>query len=259
MGGVVDSGPVIPRLDVGQTARATLSLLRRNLPLAVPLGVLLGVVPALLPSLLPFWPEVMHAPGAGLTSRDWAIRILDVVIGAVTQALLIASLTHAAVADAEGRQAGLADSLGAGFHRILPLFGLTLTEYAGTGLGLLLLVVPGVVVYLKWLVAVPAQVVEGHGIRRALNRSAELVQGNRWRCLALALIFLVLPIVAMTGLLYLSELLGYSDASVTGIIMSACCIGLYATLYGALPGVLFIQLREMKDGPDLQRTASVFG
>ena len=258
MSGVVDGAPVVPRLDVGQTARTALSLMGRNPGVVVPLGILLGAVPALLPSLLPFWPDAMQVIGSIFTETGRVIRVIDVLVGAASQALLIACLTHVALTDADGRRAGLGGSLDAGFRRILPLLGLSLASNLGIGVSLLL-IVPGIILFVKWFCAVPVRVAEGPGIQRALNRSAGLVEGNRWRCFALILLFLVIPAIAMTGALYVVELFGYPDSSMPGAILGALVVGVYSTIYGVLPGVLYVQLRRLKDGEGPQQTATIFG
>ena len=53
------------------------------------------------------------------------------------------------------------------------------------GVGLILLIVPGVIAF-TWFSLAPAAVeIEGRGVRDAFRRSRELVRGNFWRVLAL--------------------------------------------------------------------------
>jgi hypothetical protein len=59
------------------------------------------------------------------------------------------------------------------------------------GLGVIVLLVPGTYLLTVWSVALPVVVLERPGGLRALRRSRELVRGNRWRVLGLALLFAV--------------------------------------------------------------------
>lgn len=273
MSGVLGGSSAVLPLDVGQTTRATLSFLRRNLAVAVPLGILLGVVPALISGQLPAWPNLMPAVlevlpnwsalmqiiGIEFASATSAIRLADLVASIAAQGLLTACLAHAALSDADELPPSFARSLGAGLRRILPVLGLTLVINLGIVLGLLLLIVPGVILSAKWLVAVPVRVAEGPGAGRSLDRSARLVEGNKWRCLALILLFIVLPMIAVGGAESMMELLEYPETTLLGSIVTACAMGIYSTLNCALPGVLYVQLRRLKDGAGPQQTASVFG
>ena len=49
----------------------------------------------------------------------------------------------------------------------------------GVGLGLILLIVPGVLLAIRWAVATPIVMLEGLGARAAMRRSQELVVGHR--------------------------------------------------------------------------------
>jgi hypothetical protein len=49
----------------------------------------------------------------------------------------------------------------------------------GVGLGLLLLIVPGILLAIRWAVATPIVMLEGLAARAAMRRSQELVQGHR--------------------------------------------------------------------------------
>ncbi|WP_438801690.1 hypothetical protein, partial [Enterobacter hormaechei] len=62
---------------------------------------------------------------------------------------------------------------------ILPMIAIGLIAGIGVGIGLLLLIVPGVILWLVWAVVTPAYVQEKVGILEAFGRSAELTKGAR--------------------------------------------------------------------------------
>jgi hypothetical protein len=117
----------------------------------------------------------------------------------------------------------------------------TVARYsAGVFIGLLLFVVPGIWVATRWYFGAQAAVVDGSRPSRALDRSADLVQGSWWRVLGLLLLsglafeVLLLPLSAILwsahdGLLY----------TVTSVVSQTAVRSLGA-LFGTL---LFFDLR----------------
>jgi hypothetical protein len=116
------------------------------------------------------------------TGRQAAL--LGSVLMMVLSTLGYASVLHAAFQDMRGRPVRLADSLNVALARFLPLIGLALLFGFLVTLGLVLLIVPGLIVYTMWFVAVPACVVERCGPRASLRRSQELTKGHRWKLFA---------------------------------------------------------------------------
>jgi|SRR5579884_1253646 len=64
--------------------------------------------------------------------------------------------------------------------RLGKLVAVSLLTGLGIGLGLVLLVVPGLVLMTRWAVAVPVAMLEDGSAREALRRSREIVDGNSW-------------------------------------------------------------------------------
>ena len=65
-------------------------------------------------------------------------------------------------------------------RRFWPALGSMVLAMLGTGIGILLFVVPGLILLVRWWVWAPASLVEGCGPGRALGRSVELTRGVRW-------------------------------------------------------------------------------
>jgi hypothetical protein len=72
--------------------------------------------------------------------------------------------------------------------RLGTLIGASLLYGLGVGLGLVLLVVPGLIAIARWSLIVPLVVIEGRGWREAFARSAQIVRGRTGRVLALVAI-----------------------------------------------------------------------
>jgi hypothetical protein len=83
------------------------------------------------------------------------------------------------------------------WHEARPQFarlvGLALVLYLVVGVGLVLCIVPGVIVFTLWSLAIPALMTERLGVGQALSRSYRLVIGDAWR------VFAILALVAIAA------------------------------------------------------------
>lgn len=67
----------------------------------------------------------------------------------------------------------------------------------GIGIGLSLLIVPGLILITIWAVVAPAIVVEGAGVIEAFGRSRDLVRGNGWPVFgAIVIAYLIILVVS---------------------------------------------------------------
>ena len=161
----------------------------------------------------------------------------------------------AAIADAYlGRPLGVRQA----FSRVRPLLASLLGGYVLAGLrivlGLLLLVIPGLVWAMSYLLVTQAVVVEGKGARAALERSKELSRGGRGR---LALLGLVV------GLIQLALQWGFAavlPAAVQRVPLLALLLQqlpaiLVLPLYPAVLTVAYFDLRVRKEAFDLELLA----
>lgn len=108
-------------------------------------------------------------------------------------------LQGALVVAIEDVRDGRADlSLGETLSRVRPrLNTLTLAGILaalGVGLGLLLLIVPGLILWTWWLVIVPVIMLEGTGVMAAFGRSRELVRGHGWSVFGVLVLTIVILI-----------------------------------------------------------------
>lgn len=126
-------------------------------------------------------------------------------------------------------------------------FGLSFLTNLGILVGVLLLIVPGIMLYVRWALALPAMMRENIDITDALGRSNALTEGNRWRIFGLALL-LILPPLLLGGLMgFLSGVfMGPSAPDTFGmaafanllsalfiLFAAACWVEVYAALSGA--------------------------
>jgi hypothetical protein len=186
---VAAPGPAIPRTSpptwtVGSVVGRTLAVLRGH---AAPL---LGAA------------LIVRLPVVALESVVVAGSRAVPMMGGLAS-VLEAGLVAAGVATA---LRGERPRLGAMFRlvgaRAGPLLGQAFISVAAIGLGLLLLVAPGLVAWSGFFVATPVVICEpGLGANDALTRSLELTRGRRRRILLVATIFMAWPL----GIAFVSE------------------------------------------------------
>lgn len=115
------------------------------------------------------------------TVGPWPVVLLSVVGTCVVQGALIEAVDM----ERDRRSASIGSLFQAAWKRAGALLGVSLLTGIGVGVGLFLLVVPGLILFTRWSLAVPAVMLEGRSPRDAMRRSAELVRGHGWNVFAI--------------------------------------------------------------------------
>jgi len=230
----------------------TFGVIGRNPALFLGLSLIIVGVPQLLIGLF-ITPQTTD-PSAFFSD---VTTIFSSVIGYVLflflSIVLQASLIVASANDLAGKPVDFGYCVSRAVAKLLPLIGLGIVVAIGVGIGFVLLLIPGVILYLMWMVAVPALMVENLGVFEALSRSSVLTKGSRWKLLGLILIFVVFStIIAIPfGLL---ALISPTITMVTGALVSAVSAAVGAAGIAAI----YIELRGSREGASSEQLASVF-
>jgi hypothetical protein len=196
---------------------------------------------------------------------------LTLLVTLVFQIIGTGMLTIVVTQSVLGRNVGWAQTWDRTKGSILALIGVTLlTTLLSIG-GLLLCIVPGVILYVAWSIAVPALLVERCGIRESMRRSWRLTAGSRWRVFGILLLMQIIASFvaqiiaspfAVVGLLV--DGLNFTAGSgipVAVLVLSA--IGGVVASTITLPftagvvALLYIDLRMRREGLDLQLAQAV--
>jgi hypothetical protein len=172
----------------------------------------------------------------------------------ILSTLSYAIILHAAFQDMRRRPVRLAESLGIGLSRFFPLIGLAFVAGFLMLLGLVLLIIPGLMLYTMWFVGVPACVVERLGPWAGLRRSRELTKGSRWKLLALALLLLV-GSIGSSVIEFVLEALGGPYAGLGGQLIWTA---IWSAFSAVVIAVTYYDLRVIKEGVDIEQIAAVF-
>jgi hypothetical protein len=192
------------------------------------------------------------------------ITLFSIFSSMLTQGALV----RATIAHSEGREASFGESAMAGLRVVLPLLLLGILFSLGLMLGFVLLIVPGIFLYLMWAVAAPALVEERTGVFGAFNRSSYLTKGARWHILALGLvmvlIYLIFSAVIGATLVLTFGVQGMVAGIQHGLPLGYLLVsGILATILTAIITTiqtsLYVELRNWKDGPASEKLADIFG
>ena len=183
------------------------------------------------------------------------LGLITVILRLVCSALANAAVIYGVVQELRGRRFTFSDSLGAGFGRMGAVVGLSLLVGILIGLAAILLVVPGIIVWCLYAVAIPVCVVEQRGARASMTRSSFLTKGNRWQIFGIFLLILVASIA-------FGAIVGFVAGYAGGMTLVRIATYLIEALVGAFNsvavGVLYYQLRVVREGADIEKIAAVF-
>jgi hypothetical protein len=258
------------RFDLGRVAQRTFASIGRNFAVFVLLALLLSGIPAVLTGSLLTLTGVDHTGQS--TSGDSTAALVAIgasvigvvyLVGAIASFILQAAIIHGVIADLNGRRAEFAECLSMGLRNWFWLFLLAIVVTVAEAFGYLLFIVPGLMLTVAWMVAVPAQVVEHTGVFGALGRSAALTRGHRWAIFGLLLIYLIASLVlqgAIIGIITaLATSLSPNLSQAATQLVAQPLLNVTTSLIGAA-GVasIYYELRSTREGIGPEALAAVF-
>ncbi len=177
-------------LSTGELLDRTFSLYRSHFGLFIGIFALpYMVVMAFQLVGLVFQSSVPRFPNLLLTFA-WSVGagILALAVSAVSQAATVVAVSNLLL----DRPASVTESFLAVKNQILGVIGVSLVVSLGAGFGLVALVVPGVLLWIMWSLAVPVKVLENKSVFDSMSRSMELTKGDWGRIFVIGLLILVL-------------------------------------------------------------------
>ena len=191
--------------------------------------------------------------------RDTTISVVIglALLAAFGLSLLLASaaVSFGVAQDIGGRRFSLGRSLGVMLTRSPAILALALLIGLYGMFALAFLIVPGAIVFSVYSVAIPACMIEGLGPFQSMSRSAFLTKGNRWRIFGILCALYVGGIaIGQLASLILEHIVGDMPAFAIWLTFNIV-LGAFS---GVTLGVLYVQLRAAREGPDIDRLAKVF-
>jgi hypothetical protein len=240
---------------IGAVVRASLRVLRNNIVTFGLLYMAVNAASSIYALTLAGTADVDTSPGVNL------LALAEAFVGIIVSA----AVTYATVQELRGRRVDVAEFFGRGLAQGGAALKVALLSAILLILAFIALVLPGLVLYMMWWVAVPVAVIERPGTVASLRRSAELTKGFRWRIFGLFLVFLL--VVVGGGLLLIAVVFFAIGLSVdigavaldsltivAGWILSAALM----TVQAVLIAVSYYHLRVAKEGVGIDEIAAVF-
>jgi hypothetical protein len=242
------------QIDVGKVVSRAFDVIKRN---AVPyfgVALLLGGLPGLLVGLATVY---------GLNTNDPLAMVMSpfywgaVLFSWLCSSLLQAALVRSSILDLGGRPSDVGGSLSVALALLLPLIGLSLLTSIILMVGFILLIVPGIIFYVIFSVAVPVLVEERLGVIGSMERSVALTRGSRWQVFGVLAVFILFYMAVSMVLGVLGGLAG--SGSLFAELFVSTVSGIAASLVlGALLASLYVELRMVKEGATTDSLASIF-
>ena len=242
-------------LSTGELLDRTLYLYRNHFSLFVGIFAL----PQLCTLALQFVNLALKTPGAKIyiLLATMVMLLGDLVASAAAQAATVMAVSRIHL----DRPASVMDSFSRVKNKILGVVVLSLAVGITVGIGFIFLIVPGILLMLRWSLAVPAKVLENRGVGDAMSRSSELTQRNRGRIFVIWTLFIMLdigldslvrwPILVAAGgaAEFLHAPLGWHVVVIVATFISSCLVGPLATIAFSL---VYYDQRVRKEAFDLQ-------
>jgi hypothetical protein len=227
--------------SVGRTLGDALTVLSQHFVPFIAIAALAG-----LPSLA--YRQLEHTRSG---ASAWILILLNLVVESLCEAMILYGTFQAL----RGRPVRIGESIGVGLRYTIPVVIASLAIGVVTGIGFILLIVPGLIALTMFFVTEPAIVVERLGPFDGMGRSIDLTRGYRWPIFGLVFVVTIVSIVvgAIIGatLLHPETLLWYSIA----VFVWEALARAYQSV---LVAIVYHDLRVLKEGIDLDRIASVF-
>ncbi len=229
------------KLSVGDTLSEVFSLYGSNA------GVLLPIA---------FWLFLVVAIVDGLAGASIALLPLVIVVSTIAGTLYQGIVVSLVRDVQDGRsETSMGDLVSQAMPFILPLIGAGILSGLGVGIGLFLLIVPGLVLLTIWAVIAPVIVIEGSGVIDAFGRSRELVRGNGWPVFGVIIVAFLIALIG--GLIFGGIAASIADGPLLRIVFSALASTITAPIGALVAAVLYYRLLALKGTPTAAPTAPV--
>jgi hypothetical protein len=244
----------VPKIDVGRVVQRSFEVLGRQIGPYLLLSLLLSGIPTGYMN----WLTLRAAAGAGtwfaesapVAGLAWLLALLG---GFFLQAVIVRS----SILQLGGSDPDIAGSLAAALRLLLPMIGLAICSGFLIVIGFVLLIVPGVIVYIALIVSVPVLVEEG-GVFHSMRRSRELTKGSRGRIFLLLLLLVVAYLIAWGVTAAIGAAFGVGDSALVQSTLQAASTSVTTVLGSAVSAALYFELRAIKEGATFQGLAEVF-
>jgi hypothetical protein len=170
------------------------------------------------------------------------------ILGLLIQQILIGALAWAVASILVGREPDVAECYRFGYRRLWSILLVGILFALAVFVGLIALIVPGIIIAVRFSVWVPALVVERKRGTEALGRSWDLVRGYSWPVFGALVVVLFLTGIVNGGLTGI----GGTNWFAVGLL-GAIGSSITTPFTGLVIGLLYFDLRVRKEQLDVPR------
>jgi hypothetical protein len=227
---VTTAGTTADKLDIGGVFEATAAIYKRSFG-TVWIVALILLIPA----------EII----VGLLGNGGILGAIGTLIHWAAIAWLAGAVVRIVQnVEEDGRvDLGVGELLGSVTPLLISLILLQIVLGILIGIGLILLIIPGIILALMWCVSIPSMVVEKLGVFDSMSRSSDLTRHNRMRILGVGLLIILAAIFILAVVVVLS-LANWILGAVAGIVLGV----LIYPYVSILAAVLYYRLVGLKEG-----------
>jgi ABC-type multidrug transport system fused ATPase/permease subunit len=228
------------KLDTGRVFERIFEIYRSQFTLLIPAALLVFVPVAVISGLI-------YAGDIGILGA-----LLVAAISTIATYWFQGMVVEAARDIIDGRRDHTVGTL---FSSVAPVLGALIVAgiLAGLaiGLGLLLLIVPGLFLLTIWAVLAPVIVIERTGAMAAFGRSRELVRGSGWQVFGVILVLFLLQFIVTAVIQALAN--SVSDSFAGYAAADLVVRMLVAPLSAIAASVVYFELKALRGEPVLAR------
>ncbi|MDG4895636.1 hypothetical protein P9272_18880 [Mesorhizobium sp. WSM4976] len=247
------------RFEIGRVFSNTFGVIGRNIGLCVGLAALFAGLPTLIIRMSTqsqinamLEPGAMPDPSAAF--RNSSVTIIAGLISFVCTLLLQSALVRATIEDLNGKRPSFGDCIQIAIRFLLPTLAIGILVGLGAGIGLMLLIVPGIILWLGWSMSVPVLIQERRGVFGSMSRSRALTKGSRWSLFGLFLILIIIAMIIQWGILLVLVLFGGIIAEIGAALVQT----VVSMVLSIATAVSYVELRQAKEGASIDELAEIF-
>jgi nitrate reductase NapE component len=244
------AAPVLRPLSTGEVLDVSFGLYRA---LFVPL-LTVALASRAIPAILG-----IYLQAAGGFSAHWVMGTVQLFVGIFLSAIGVAATTYIVSGAYLGTDVTAGDAIRKALGLVGRLLVLTMMTTLIIGLGMVLLLVPGLILISGLALSTAVLVLETPiSPNDAMNRSWQLTKGSRWKVLLtflVAVLLLVVPMMAVGMLGVFGSMVGLWSDLMPLVLISILEVFIYPFIYIVVT-VLYYDMRVRKEGFDLELLAT---
>lgn len=246
------------QFGVGSVIGASFSMFFQNLPLF--LGAALMVyVPTLILGIVTSMG--LFATSEALSTAAIAVVGLTGLLFIILSFALAGAMAYGVLLLMRGEKATISGIMSLAFNRLGKIMGVSILSGILAGFGTLLCVIPGILFYTMYWVAVPVVMAERLSVFDSLGRSRALTKGHRMEIFGILFVFVLITFVLnfVVGFLAPAD---ETASSIGPVLVGSVAQFLVQTTVGAISAIAasvgYYALRMDSEGIGLDELAQVF-